>query len=75
MTMHRALNPKNDVARIYLSKKGGGGGLIGVEETVKLNILGLERYVFTSEERVLITARKVDGDYEQHLGMIERERI
>ena len=28
MTMHRALNPKSDVARIYLSKKEGGRGLI-----------------------------------------------
>ena len=34
-------------------------------------ILGLERYVLTSEEGLLIAARRVDGDYEQHLGMIE----
>ena len=33
-------------------------------------ILGLERYVLTSEEGLLIAARRVDGDYEQHLGMI-----
>ena len=43
MTMHRALNPKSDVARIYLSRKEGGRGLTSVEETVKLAILGLER--------------------------------
>ena len=34
-------------------------------------ILGLEKYVLTSEEVLLIAARIVDGDYEQHLGMIE----
>ena len=34
-------------------------------------ILGLERYVLTSEEGLPIAARRVDGDYEQHLGMIE----
>ena len=34
-------------------------------------ILGLERYVLTSEERLLVVARRVDGDYEQYLGMIE----
>ena len=28
-------------------------------------ILGLKRYVLTSEEGLLITARRVDGDYEQ----------
>ena len=69
--MHRALNPKSDVARIYLSRKEGARGLISVEDTVKLAILGLERYVLTSEEGLLITARRVDGGYEQHLGMIE----
>ena len=45
MTMHRELNPKSDVARIYLSRKEGGRGLISVEGTIKLAILGLERYV------------------------------
>ena len=31
MTMHRALNPKSDVARIYLSRKEGGRGLVSVK--------------------------------------------
>ena len=70
MTMHQALNPKTDRAKIYLSRKGGRG-LIIVEDTVKLAILGLERYVLTSEEVLLIAARRVDGDYEQHLGIIK----
>ena len=34
-------------------------------------ILGLKRYVLTSEEGLLIAARKVDGEYDQHLGIIE----
>ena len=71
MTVHQALNPKSDLARIYLSRIEGGRGLISVEDTVKLDILGLERYVLTSGEGLLIAARRVDGDYEQHLGMIE----
>ena len=71
MTMHWALNPKSDVVRIYLSRKEGGRGLICVEDTVKLAILGLARYVLTSEEGLLIATRRVDGAYEQHLGMIE----
>ena len=54
MTMHQALNRKSDVAKIYLSRKEGGRGLISVEDTVKLAILGLERYELTSEEGLLI---------------------
>ena len=34
-------------------------------------ILGLVRYVLASEEGLLIAARRVHGDYEQHPGMIE----
>ena len=76
MTTHQELNPKSDVAKIYLSGKEGGRGLISVEDTVKLAILGIERYVLTSEGGLLIAARRVDGDYEQHLRMIEEcERI
>ena len=70
MSMHQELNPKSDIARIYLSRKGQRG-LISVVETVKLAVLGLERYVLTIEEGLLIAARRVDGDYEQHLGMIQ----
>ena len=43
MTIHRALNLKSDVARIYLSRNEGGRGLINVEDTAKLAILGLEK--------------------------------
>ena len=34
-------------------------------------ILGLERYILTSEEGLLIAAKKVDGYCKQHLGMTE----
>ena len=37
----------------------------------KLAILWLEKYILISEEGLLIAARRVDRDYEQHLGNIE----
>ena len=40
-------------------------------KTVKLAVLGLERYVLTSEDGFLIAATTVDGDYEQNMGMTE----
>ena len=61
------MNLNSDVARKYL----GGRGLISAEDTVKLAILGLESYILTSEEGLLIAARRVHGDYEQHMGIIE----
>ena len=56
MTMHQALNPKSDVARIYLSRKEEGIAQISVEDTEELAILGLKRYVLTNEEGLLIAA-------------------
>ena len=56
MTMRRVLNPKCDVATTYLFRKEGGRRLISVENTIKLAILGLEKYVLTSEEGLLIAA-------------------
>ena len=70
MRMHQTLNPKCDVARIYLTRKEGGRRLKSVEDTVSLAFLGLERYALTSKEALLIAARRVDGDYEQHLRMM-----
>ena len=35
---------------------------MSAEDTVKLALLGLERYLLTSEEGLLIAARRVDGD-------------
>ena len=75
MTMHQALNPESDVVSIYLSRKERVRVLISVEDSAKLPILGLEKYVLTSAEVLLIAARRVDGDYEQHLGVIEGKRI
>ena len=66
------MNPKSDIARKYLSRSEEEIGLISVvKDTVKLAILGLERYVLISEEVLLIAARRADRDYERHLGMIE----
>ena len=31
MTMNKELHPRNDVARLYVSRKNGGRGLIGCE--------------------------------------------
>ena len=56
MTTHQALNPKSDVARIYLSRKVGGRGLISAEDTIKLATLELERYKLL--KGLLIAARR-----------------
>ena len=42
MTMHKALRPRDDVDRLYVSKKEGGRGLASFEDSVDSSIQRLE---------------------------------
>ena len=62
MTMHKALHPKSNVDRLYITRKEDGRRLKGVEEIVNLTNLGLENYMKASRERLLNAGRSVDID-------------
>ena len=53
MTMHKALHPRDDVDRLYVSRKAGGRGLASIEDTVDASIQRLEDYI-EKHERGLI---------------------
>ena len=38
MTMHKALHPRDDVDRLYVSRKEGGGGLASIEDSFDASI-------------------------------------
>ena len=42
MTMHKALHPRDDVDRLYVSRKEGGRGLANIEDSVDASIQPLE---------------------------------
>ena len=54
MTMHKALHPRDDVDRLYVSRKKNGSGLINIEDSVDATIQRLEDY--KNRGRRLITA-------------------
>ena len=60
MTMHNALHPKSNVDCFYIPRKEDGRGLQCVEETVKVNKLGLDNYEKEFRERLLTAASSVD---------------
>ena len=62
MTMHNALHPKSNVDRLYLPRKDGGRGLLGVENTVNIAKVSLKRYVSNSTERLLSSLRIIEDD-------------
>ena len=61
MTMHKALHPRDDVDRLYVSRKEGGRGLVITEDSVDASIQRVEDDV-EKHERGLITAVKNDID-------------
>ena len=61
LTMHKALHPRDDVDRLYVSIKEGGRGLASMEDTIDASIQRLEDYI-EKHERVLITTIRVDMD-------------
>ena len=57
MTMHKALHQRDDVDRLYLSRKDGGRGLASIEDSVDALVQQLEDYIQKHDGR-LITAIK-----------------
>ena len=55
MTIHKALHPRDDVDRLYESRKEEGRGLASIENSVDASIQRLEDYI-EKHERGLITA-------------------
>ena len=55
MIMHKVLNPRDDVDRLYVSIKEGGKGLSSIEDSVDVSIQRLKDYIEKHEGR-LITA-------------------
>ena len=58
MTMHRASYPRDDIYRIYVSRKEGGKGLANIEDSVDASIRGVEDYIKKSKERLMTVASK-----------------
>ena len=61
MIMHKALHPRKNVDRQYVSRKEGGRGLVNIEDSVDPSIQRFEDYIENHEGR-LITAIKNDTD-------------
>ena len=55
--MHKALHPRDDVDRLYISRKEGERGLANIEDTVDTSIQWLEDYIEKHEWRLITTIR------------------
>ena len=61
MTMHKLLHPRDDVDKLYVTRKEGGSGLASIEDSVDTSIQRLEDYI-EKHVRGLITASRNNTD-------------
>ena len=57
MTIHKVLHPRDDIDRLYVSRKEGGRGLASIEDSVDASIQRLKDYI-QKHEGGLITATR-----------------
>ena len=57
MTMNKELHLRNDIARLYVSQKNGGRGVIGRKNSLKSEENGLGWYVKNNMELLLVGVR------------------
>ena len=60
MTMHKALYPRDNVDRLYVSRNKGGKGIASIEDSFDASIQRLEDYIEKHEG--LITTIKNNTD-------------
>ena len=74
MTMYKALHPRYDVDRLYVSRKEGRRGLTSIEDSVDASIQRLEDYI-QKHDGGLITTIRNDTDNIDNIMTITREKM
>ena len=57
MTMYKVLHPKDDIDRLYVSRKEGGRGLSSTEDNIDTYIQQLKDYIEKHRERLIKATR------------------
>ena len=60
MTMHKTLHPRDDVDRLYVSRRKGRRGLANIEDSVDTSLQRLEGYIEKCAGRLTATGNNTD---------------
>ena len=76
MTMHKALHPRDNVDRLYVSRKKGGRGLANNEDSVDASIQRLEDYI-QKQDGGLITAIRnaTDNTMDNRITITKKQKM
>ena len=73
--MNGGHHPRDYVARLYVSKKHGGRGLISVEDCINQARLSMKSYVQSSEEELLKAVREEDSGSQETATSFKARRM
>ena len=73
--MHKALHPRDDVNRLYASRKEGGSELATIEDSVDASIQQLEDYIEKLEgELITATRNDIDNTMANRMTIIRKQK-
>ena len=74
MIMHTALDPRDDVDRLYVPRKEGGRGFANIEDSVHVSIQRLEDYNKKRGRRLITATRNYTDDTKTKITTISRQQ-
>ena len=74
ITMHKVLHPRDNIDRLYVSRKEGGRGLASIEDSVGTSIQRLEEYIEKRKGRLITAPRNSTDDKRTSRNEITRKQ-
>ena len=76
MTMHKALHPRDDFDRLYVSRKEGGKGLASTEDNVDASMQQLNDYIQKHDGGLIIaTGNDTDNTIDNGMTITRKQKM
>ena len=73
--MHKALHPRDDVDRLYLSRNDGGRGLTCIEDSVDASIQRFKDYIEKNKRRLITTRKNIDNTKINRMTITKKQKL
>ena len=73
--MPKALHPRDDIDRLYVSRKEGGRGLASIEDSVDTSIQRLEDYIEKNEGGLIRVTRNYSDNTKANRTRITKKKL
>ena len=74
MTMHKASHPRDDIDRLYVSRKEGGRGLASTENNTEASIQRLKDYKENHKGPITVTRNNSDNRMDDRMTITKKQK-